>query len=193
MRKICPRCGGSKFYAIHEFKGHTICDGNGRECSSVNFFKDDITGPYICTQCEKSFSTLDELTYDTVLISMQTLASMDLTYGGKVLSTLNDYFLQNCKRSLYKRVTRANISYENGQWKCLLCDTHNVYAGELILTDKEYADALIRYRQPVYCGYYYYSEHDLREWHKFRHTVYCHHSYEEWKKSTLQNGEMALV
>ena len=193
MRKICPRCGGNVFYTIHEIKGYTICDGNGKECSAMNIFKDDITGPYICAQCEQRFSTLDELTYDSVMLSMQTLASMDPTYGGKVLSTYNDYFLRNCKSSLYKRVTRANISYENGQWKCLLCDNHNAYEGELILTDKEYEDALIRYRQTVYGGYYYYSEHDLREWYKFRRTVYRYYSYEEWKKSVFQNGEIALV
>lgn len=81
MNKICPKCGGDRFYANQVQRCNVITDGKNNwiengECYDV----DDPYGPYTCVQCGEKFDSLDELKEEVVYAKLSLCSTADPYY-----------------------------------------------------------------------------------------------------------------
>lgn len=80
MNKICPKCGGTRFYANQVQRCDVIVDGKNNWVENHGCYDaEDPFGPYTCVQCGKKFDSLDELS-EEYLYAQLTLCSTDEMY-----------------------------------------------------------------------------------------------------------------
>lgn len=91
MNKICPKCGGDRFYASQVQRCNVIVDGKNNWNENVGCYDaDDPYGPYACVKCGKRFESLDELREEAVYTKLTLCSTDDLYYIGLPAGTTQE-------------------------------------------------------------------------------------------------------